>query len=437
MPPRHESKVHAWPNSDKERRAEDRKLQAAIRETGFFGIPTPAIDRKLIAGEELTEEEFPTELRGYGEKKAKSTSKSKPKQGRKRRGSSLSSISEVGSGAEYGLSGVRLVSSDEFDAMMEELSAHNSHDPRVQEAKAKLSAKYLEMCQESLQLRKANARLEKELAQVMSEPLPEDEDEDEQEMARRQAQGRKQKVVSPLPTSGSAPGPDAERPWLLRPDEYTVLFGNEHSQCKNSQERTEWLTMFVKLWDHKDKAVERPRGLGEETEWSKGTKAKKGRKNKDEKEYDYTYITNYDVTTVHLDRENSGTIPIYDTPAVIRAKISAFLDQTGMETPDFLKEISKTLPNQYIGKTLTRGTLSNFMGKSGVLAGNQSLVFYAAYVFEKTRVRDGKPKTKLREEMENVWGSAGFDRQMRGSEQYYVKKGKELYRDEFGKVYVA
>lgn len=37
-------------------------------------------------------------------------------------------------------------------------------------------------------------------------------------------------------------------------------------------------------------------------------------------------------------------------------------------------------------------------------------MFYAAYVFfEKLRVRDEKPRTQFREEMEKVWGRDGVD----------------------------
>lgn len=55
-------------------------------------------------------------------------------------------------------------------------------------------------------------------------------------------------------------------------------------------------------------------------------------------------------------------------------------------------------------------TMNDFLGKKGVMAGNTSGVFYAAYVFfEKLRVRNEKPKTQFREEMEKAWGSEGVD----------------------------
>lgn len=45
------------------------------------------------------------------------------------------------------------------------------------------------------------------------------------------------------------------------------------------------------------------------------------------------------------------------------------------------------------------------MNQRGPGAGGHSGIFYAAYVFfEKVRLRDGKPKSKRREEMEQVWG---------------------------------
>lgn len=51
-----------------------------------------------------------------------------------------------------------------------------------------------------------------------------------------------------------------------------------------------------------------------------------------------------------------------------------------------------------------------FRGKKGPDAGNTSSVFYGAYVFfEKMRIKQNKPKSEKRKEMEEVWGPGGFD----------------------------
>jgi hypothetical protein len=47
--------------------------------------------------------------------------------------------------------------------------------------------------------------------------------------------------------------------------------------------------------------------------------------------------------------------------------------------------------------------LNEFLGKKGLNLGNLSSIFYTSYVFfEKMRIRDSKPKTAFREEMEGI-----------------------------------
>jgi hypothetical protein len=48
-------------------------------------------------------------------------------------------------------------------------------------------------------------------------------------------------------------------------------------------------------------------------------------------------------------------------------------------------------------------------------------VFYAAYVFfEKVRLAEGKPKSKHRVEMEEIWGGKGGFNTTRGHHRGYV-----------------
>jgi len=47
--------------------------------------------------------------------------------------------------------------------------------------------------------------------------------------------------------------------------------------------------------------------------------------------------------------------------------------------------------------------LNEFLGKKSPNSRNVSSIFYASYVFfEKMRIRDGKPKTAFREEIEDI-----------------------------------
>ena len=57
----------------------------------------------------------------------------------------------------------------------------------------------------------------------------------------------------------------------------------------------------------------------------------------------------------------------------------------------------------------TKLTASSIPANEGTNTGT-SILFYASYVyFEKLRVKQRKPKSKHREEMEHIWGEDGFD----------------------------
>ncbi|CEL05775.1 hypothetical protein ASPCAL06890 [Aspergillus calidoustus] len=150
----------------------------------------------------------------------------------------------------------------------------------------------------------------------------------------------------------------------------------------------------------------------------------------------------YNVRAITLEGEEEGNVPVYDTCDEIRKKIRACLQDSGMTKTAFCREISKTpIRDQYghVGlrttSPLQTATLTSFLSKKGPKEGNQSMIFYAAYVFfEKLWVRDGKPKTEFREEMEDVWGSDGFDRATGPNAVYITAAGRTLYTDEYGRV---
>ncbi|KAL3486760.1 hypothetical protein BJX62DRAFT_214665 [Aspergillus germanicus] len=147
----------------------------------------------------------------------------------------------------------------------------------------------------------------------------------------------------------------------------------------------------------------------------------------------------YDVSSNTLEGEEEGDVPVYDTCDEVRKKIRACLRESGMTKTAFCKLISTTPVLDQYGhlKTTPIATqpLTSFLGKKGVKNGNQSQVFYAAYVFfEKLRIRDGKPKTEFREDMEVVWGPDGFDRVTGPNQTYITTAGRTLYMDEYGRV---
>ncbi|KAH6667321.1 hypothetical protein B0J14DRAFT_567828 [Halenospora varia] len=149
---------------------------------------------------------------------------------------------------------------------------------------------------------------------------------------------------------------------------------------------------------------------------------------------------NMDVSNIHLDGEEYEDVPVYDTCDEVRKKIRAFLCQNGVTQAAFLREVAKTFGN---GRKIQANMLNNFLGKKGPNSGNLSSVFYASYVFfEKMRIRDGKPKTAFREEMEEIWDGVldwrhhkpGFDRKTRHNTRYLCGPGYVPVIDKYGRV---
>ena len=147
-----------------------------------------------------------------------------------------------------------------------------------------------------------------------------------------------------------------------------------------------------------------------------------------------------DVSNIHLDGEEHDDVPVYDTCDEVRKKIRAFLCQDGVSQAAFLREVAKTFGN---GRKIQTNMLNQFLSKKGPNSGNLSSVFYASYVFfEKTRIRDGKPKTAFREEMENIWDGVsdwryhkpGFDRKTRHNTGYFCGPGYVPVIDKYGRV---
>jgi hypothetical protein len=103
----------------------------------------------------------------------------------------------------------------------------------------------------------------------------------------------------------------------------------------------------------------------------------------------------------------------------------------------FCRELTKMVAAE--GRKVNASSLANFMGQKGPSGGSGSIVFYAAYVyFEKMRLRDGKPKSQMRQEMESVWGKHGMDlpEEGRGGQRGYFCFGNERpYEDKYGKVH--
>jgi hypothetical protein len=146
----------------------------------------------------------------------------------------------------------------------------------------------------------------------------------------------------------------------------------------------------------------------------------------------------FDVSGIHLDGEEEAAVEVYDTCDGVRRKIRTHLRDPDVTQASFLRDLAKTYPAS-MNKKFQAKSLTDFLSKSGPNAGNTGSVFYAAYVFfEKLRIRDGKPKTKFRQEMEDVWGhEGGFDRRTPSNVGYICHVDYYLYVDEYGRPRTA
>ncbi|KAK3997929.1 hypothetical protein QBC44DRAFT_314669 [Cladorrhinum sp. PSN332] len=140
----------------------------------------------------------------------------------------------------------------------------------------------------------------------------------------------------------------------------------------------------------------------------------------------------HDVSSVTLPDD----VPIYDTCNEIRRKIRLFLRKPGVTQASFLRAISACSST---GKSIAASSLRLFLEKKRPLPldGNTSAVYYASYVFfEKVRLRDGKPKTKHREGMEDAWGREGGVPTDRPMKNFIVLAGETPVVDQFGRVQI-
>lgn len=150
-----------------------------------------------------------------------------------------------------------------------------------------------------------------------------------------------------------------------------------------------------------------------------------------------------DFKDVVLDGEEEGEVPIFDSCDEVRRKMNLYFGKTGMSRAAFGREIGKLMGGGE-EKRISGGSVTQFLGKKGPMAGNTTSVYYGAYVFfEKIRVRDGKPMTEHRETMEDVWDGCdlrfwnkeGVDRSKVIDRIQYIglAGGPDIYQDEYGK----
>ncbi|KAI1771747.1 hypothetical protein F4818DRAFT_202785 [Hypoxylon cercidicola] len=140
-----------------------------------------------------------------------------------------------------------------------------------------------------------------------------------------------------------------------------------------------------------------------------------------------------DVSGVALDGQDTEEVPVYDTCDEIRKKIRAFLRKPDVSQQAFCRAISECCADEH--KVQSR-QLNSFLGKKGPMEGNTSTAFYGSYVFfEKLRMKEGKPKSQMRQEMENIHRN-GVN--TTDQERFWLCKGNDRpVRDKYGRMHIV
>ncbi|KAK6539181.1 hypothetical protein TWF694_009425 [Orbilia ellipsospora] len=144
------------------------------------------------------------------------------------------------------------------------------------------------------------------------------------------------------------------------------------------------------------------------------------------------------ISAVHLEGEETDTVPVYDTGDVIRRKITTALQSKTGTTHNkaFLLRAFAACTSEP-DKPIAATSFQRFVAHKGKTGGCSTRIFYAAYVyFEKERIAGKKKKTKFREEMEGVWGDEGMDWQ-HVEKPVWVMQGERPYYDQYGRLVIG
>ncbi|PYH31019.1 uncharacterized protein BO87DRAFT_444299 [Aspergillus neoniger CBS 115656] len=143
-----------------------------------------------------------------------------------------------------------------------------------------------------------------------------------------------------------------------------------------------------------------------------------------------------DLSGVHLDGDEDGSVQVFETCDVVRRKIRAHSRKTGVTQAGFMREAAKTAYPQGT-KRLNANSFGEFLKKKGPTAGSSGAVFYASYVyFEKLRIKNGKPKDAFRLEMEKLWPN-GFELENVANGRMWCGPNVRPWVDIYGKVHFS
>lgn len=135
------------------------------------------------------------------------------------------------------------------------------------------------------------------------------------------------------------------------------------------------------------------------------------------------------LSTIHLEGEESESVPIYATCDDIRKLLNAHIPSTTKAA--FCRELSEMLPSSKV----TSRNLDALLKMKGPSAGAHNVAYYASYVFfEKLRVRDGKKKSAKRQKLEEIYGKVGYPRQGQHEMGITCYAGVKPYLDQYGQL---
>ncbi|KAL1843706.1 hypothetical protein VTJ49DRAFT_406 [Mycothermus thermophilus] len=119
-----------------------------------------------------------------------------------------------------------------------------------------------------------------------------------------------------------------------------------------------------------------------------------------------------DVSDIVLPGEEDDSVPGFDTCDEVRKKINAYLQRPGVTQASLCRSIHAQLKGpSRPEKPFQSAQLARFRNMKGPRCGVKLSLFYGAYVFfEKLRIKEGKPKSKHRLDMEEEWGPGGLSR---------------------------
>lgn len=139
---------------------------------------------------------------------------------------------------------------------------------------------------------------------------------------------------------------------------------------------------------------------------------------------------------VELEGEKEGEVPVYETCDTMRRQIRTLLKKDGVTQAAYLRAIAKCIPDE---PSIQPRVLRDFLSHRGPAIGCTSLAFYGSYVFfEKRRIKEGKPKSKFRKEMEEVHGDKGMDiKHDPRTSPLILHKSQDAFRDKYGKLHIT